>query len=246
MRIYVTIPLLLITFAGCKSGSKESSEASPAIATQPSATVEAPSSEPIAEVRPDLKIDAKTLLAEYSDNEVRADSKFKQKFVEVRGTVGEVKKDLTGEVYVTVGTGADVEIPMLQCFAKQGALADFAALSREHDVVVRGRIDGLMMNVLAKDCTVQTTAEICQKIHSVTGEGECKAVGGTTVFLLHETMTTVKCISSDKYASFAAAKPRPGLVKSDKSRCWALVTSRNQNAIMPEVIVAVQKGLDAL
>jgi hypothetical protein len=99
-----------------------------------------------------LRVPIETLLGEYRSNEVRADSKFKGKLVQVAGVVGDVKKDLLNSVYVTLGTGAPFEIPEVQCFVQDASTV--ASLSKGDRVTMRGRVDGLMMNVLVRDCEV--------------------------------------------------------------------------------------------
>jgi hypothetical protein len=94
------------------------------------------------------------LLDEYKDNEVRADAKYKGNTIEVTGLVGDVKKDILGSIYVTVGRGALFEFPVVQCFAASGQEAAAAGLSKGNKVTVRGRVSGLMMNVLVKDCSI--------------------------------------------------------------------------------------------
>lgn len=97
----------------------------------------------------------KTLLSDYKGNEVRADGTYKGKTIEVSGTVDEVKKDIMGEIYVAIGTGAQFEIPQIQCFAKDGQESAFAKLNKGQKITVQGRVDGLMMNVLVRECVVR-------------------------------------------------------------------------------------------
>ncbi len=92
------------------------------------------------------------LLGEYKDNELRADGKFKGKVVQVTGVVDAVKTDVTGHIYVSVGTGKPLEISVLQCFFAASEAAGVSSLSRGEKVTVRGRVAGLTMNVLARDC----------------------------------------------------------------------------------------------
>jgi tRNA_anti-like len=94
------------------------------------------------------------LLGEYKDNEVRADARFKGNMVQVTGIVGDVKKDILNSTYVTVGTGAFLEFPTVQCFVKDSMIGRAASLSKGDHVTVRGRVSGLMMNVLVKDCEI--------------------------------------------------------------------------------------------
>jgi hypothetical protein len=92
------------------------------------------------------------LLGEYKDNELRADGKFKGKTVQVTGVVDAVKTDVMGHIYVSVGTGKILEVPVLQCFFAGSEAGGVSALSRGEKVTVRGRVAGLTMNVLARDC----------------------------------------------------------------------------------------------
>jgi hypothetical protein len=99
----------------------------------------------------DVVIDAKALLKEYKDNEVAADQKYKGKVLQITGVVGDIKKDFMDQIYVTVGTGAAFELPMAQCFFDDSATAKAATLKKGDKVTIKGRVDGLMLNVLVKD-----------------------------------------------------------------------------------------------
>lgn len=94
------------------------------------------------------------LLGEYKDNELRADGKFKGKTVQVTGVVDAVKTDVMGHIYVSVGTGKILEVPVLQCFFAASEAGGVSALSRGEKVTARGRVAGLTMNVLARDCEI--------------------------------------------------------------------------------------------
>lgn len=106
-----------------------------------------------AAARPEPKqVPIRTLLAEYADNEVRADADFKDQIIQTTGIVDDVKKDITNSVYVTLGTGRQFEIPQIQCFVTDEQVKKAASLSKGTKVGVRGRVQGLMMNVLVQDC----------------------------------------------------------------------------------------------
>lgn len=96
-----------------------------------------------------------SLLSEYRDNELRADSKYKGRLVEVTGYVGDVKKDILDTPYVTLGTGAELEIPKVQCFLTSEHSRKATRLSKGMLATLRGRVDGLLGNVLVRDCEVQ-------------------------------------------------------------------------------------------
>lgn len=102
-----------------------------------------------------MQVDIKTLLSEYKTNEVRADANYKDKDIIFTGKVGEVKKDILGKVYVTIGTGQLFEIPEVQCFVDDASVGRAAGLSKGDKVTAVGHVDGLMMNVLVKECRFQ-------------------------------------------------------------------------------------------
>ncbi|MFP2960480.1 OB-fold protein [Myxococcus sp. 1LA] len=103
---------------------------------------------------PPKDVELRTLLSEYADNEVRADSNFKDHVIQTSGIVDDVKKDILDSVYITVGTGRRFETPQVQCFVADAHVKKAATLSKGARVGVRGRVQGLMMNVLVHDCEI--------------------------------------------------------------------------------------------
>jgi hypothetical protein len=97
-------------------------------------------------------VDIRKLLAEYADNEVRADATFKGRYVLIDGIVGDVKRDVLNTIYITIGTGRMLEIPQVQCFFSEAHATQAAKFSKGSKITVRGRVDGLMGNVLLRDC----------------------------------------------------------------------------------------------
>ncbi len=93
------------------------------------------------------------LLSEYKGNEVRADAKFKDKTIRTTGVVDDIKKDITDSIYMTIGTGQMFEIPQIQCFFDDSLASKAAGYNKGQRVTVQGRVQGLMMNVLVRDCT---------------------------------------------------------------------------------------------
>lgn len=101
-----------------------------------------------------MTVPLKTLLSEYKDNELRSDGKWKGKVVQVTGSVTSIKKDIVGSPYVTLGTGAPFEIPSVQCMLDDSSSGRASSLSKGRTVTVKGRVTGLMMNVLLSDCHI--------------------------------------------------------------------------------------------
>jgi hypothetical protein len=117
---------------------------------------EAPSPIPSAPAAPrtaDIVVDAATLIAAYESNEVAADMKYKGKVLQVSGKVGDIKKDILDNIYVTLGTGKQFELRQVQAFFDDADAGRAATLSKGQRITVIGQCDGLMMNVVVKDST---------------------------------------------------------------------------------------------
>jgi hypothetical protein len=100
------------------------------------------------------QVELRTLLSEYRDNEVRADNAFKGKLIQTTGVVVDVKRDVLNQVFVVVGTSRQFDVRLLQCFFDEDHAKKTASLTQGARVTVRGRVDGLVMNVLVKDCEI--------------------------------------------------------------------------------------------
>jgi hypothetical protein len=101
-----------------------------------------------------FKVPVATMLSEYKNNEIRGDTLYKGKTVQITGRVGDTKRDIMNDIYVTVGTGEMFEIPVVQCFFDDKWANAAAQLSKGQSITIRGRVEGLMMNVLVKDCEI--------------------------------------------------------------------------------------------
>lgn len=98
-------------------------------------------------------VEAAMMLTDYKANELRADAKYKGKRVRVTGVVGDIKKDVDNHIFVTVGTGAHFEVPEAQCFFGDDHATKAAALTHGDTVTVECSCQGLMMNVVMKNCS---------------------------------------------------------------------------------------------
>lgn len=144
----ITFIWLIFTLAIYGSADKETTTTAQTQATQPAA--KAVKQEPEA-----IKINASKILSDYRNNEVQADNVYKGKYVEVTGWVGEIKKDLFGSLYITVGTGAEFEIPQVQAFFDDSMNNKLATLNKGARVTIVCKVEGLMMNVIAKKCVLK-------------------------------------------------------------------------------------------
>ena len=102
------------------------------------------------EERKSQTIQARNLYNTYQANEVSADKNFKDKKFYVEGVVGDIGKDILDYIYVTLKTGD--YIGSIQCYIEDEDVA--ANLQKGQTITVYGTCEGLMMNVLMKDCEV--------------------------------------------------------------------------------------------
>ena len=102
-----------------------------------------------------MQVNIRDILASYEANEVGADNKYKNNIVQITGIVSNVKKDILDNLYITLGTGASFQIPEIQAFFDDSMNDQLGQLSKGSKLTVVCRIDGLMMNVLAKDCVIK-------------------------------------------------------------------------------------------
>ena len=102
-----------------------------------------------------MQVNIRNILSAYKDNEVGADNMYKGNYVQVTGVVSSVKKDIMNDLYVTLGTGAQFEIPKIQAFFDDSMNSQLGQLRKGSNLTVVCRVEGLMMNVLAKDCVIK-------------------------------------------------------------------------------------------
>lgn len=121
--------------------------------TSPSLKANTPEPNPIRQIKVE-SVQLPTLLAEYANNEIRADGLYKDKMIQIRGIVTSIKKDIINTMYVTLGTGQEFEFMQVQCFFQDKYAQQLTQLNVGNFVTVNGRVDGLMMNILIRDCAL--------------------------------------------------------------------------------------------
>jgi len=100
-------------------------------------------------------IESKVLVNSYMNNEVKADNSFKGRSFYVTGYVREIGKDITGDIYVTLDS--DDPIRSVQCFTDDKNFV--LQIVKGQKVTFHGECDGLMMNVLMKNCKPTSNIE---------------------------------------------------------------------------------------
>lgn len=102
-----------------------------------------------------MQVRVDELLSAYESNEVAADNLYKGKRVKVTGRINDVKKDIVNNLYVTLGTGKQFEIPQLQAFFDDSMNQELSGLIKGQELTVVCTVEGLMMNVVGKKCVLE-------------------------------------------------------------------------------------------
>jgi hypothetical protein len=252
MKTFLHIALVFGISACCGGGKKSPpAEASPAVSTktESSPTMPVVTNRDFKD-RPAVTVKAKEILDEYKNNEVRADGKFKGQIVQIHGKVEDVKKDIADDIYVTIGTGAQFEIPVVQCFVKDGEEKAASALNKGDNVTVMGQVDGLMMNVLVKECVINPDMKLCERLRvAFGGEGKCTTNGSNVNFGIPKQFSMEPiCMATKKQFDYVAAKmpaddAKAKTLHSDNSLCFLIIAG---SALTPEFVAKAQAALDTL
>jgi hypothetical protein len=102
---------------------------------------------------PAVEISASQLYADYESNGVAADQKYKGKVLLVSGTVNNIDRDITDNIYVTLK--GDEYFGDIQCFFAEDHVNTASQLSKGQQITVKGKCDGKMMNVMLKGCVIE-------------------------------------------------------------------------------------------
>lgn len=158
MRAVVTSALLLLAvLLACKAPPRK--EESRAGATQPAVAERKAEPQPAAPVDDTpLDVPLKDLIAEYKDNSVRADGKWKGRLVRVAGKVREVKSTIAGEGYVALGSGRAFDHPTVQALYAPESAGRAADLTAGQEIAVVCRVEGLVLNIIVqlRECVIYT------------------------------------------------------------------------------------------
>lgn len=137
--IYV---LLVLSFIGSLGGSKNSNS-----------TATGGAQEATPEVA--LTVTASKLTADYKDNEVAADAKYKDKLLEISGTVDTIGKDVLDTPYISFQTDNQYEIiNRIQCMFGKNDIAALSSVTKGQKITLRGTGGGKLGNIVVNGCTI--------------------------------------------------------------------------------------------
>lgn len=99
-----------------------------------------------------VKISAINLFSEYEENEIGADGRYKDKLLEVTGTIGSIGKDILNNSYITLKTNNS--ICSIQCFIEDSE-EEASRLKEGQFAVIEGFNSGKLMNIILKKCKIK-------------------------------------------------------------------------------------------
>lgn len=100
-----------------------------------------------------IRVTALQLATDYEANEVSADSKYKNKLVEVTGTIKTIGKDIMDQPYVSL-EGNPSTLTDIQCMFDKSNQTQLESLKKDTKIILSGSVDGKLMNILIKDCSI--------------------------------------------------------------------------------------------
>jgi hypothetical protein len=172
----VVIAGLLLVCGSCNTSHTDTKKRNPTpapaqpvqtsiAATQSEQTEQNPKAQPSSDslVRPDGQaFNPSDLLGAYESNEISADQLYKGKRVFVEAVVEKVGRDMSGQPYIILRDylphkGARTvrnDLRSVQAFFPSSALQQLAHLQSGVMILVTGTCDGLMLNVLLRDCVL--------------------------------------------------------------------------------------------
>ncbi|WP_438002681.1 hypothetical protein WME89_27380 [Sorangium sp. So ce321] len=102
-----------------------------------------------------VRVPIQKLLAEYKDNEVRADEQFKGKVIQTTGVAVGIEKDFLDHIIVRVGSGRALDMTTAWFYIGDQSAKAASALSKGSKVTIRGRVDGLTLgNVICRNAEI--------------------------------------------------------------------------------------------
>lgn len=143
----------------CALGARNAQSTARATAADPASP--AKKSAPVAVSEPAApksytKVSAATLIADYDGNEIRGDNAWKDKDVEVTGTVRSIDKGPFGGLYVVLTTGDRMNFHSVHVNLKKSEEGRAANLNKGDSATFKGRVQGYVVgSVSVRDAELE-------------------------------------------------------------------------------------------
>ncbi len=103
-----------------------------------------------------MKISAETLRQAYKANVVSGDNQYKDKFVEISGTIETIGKDILEDAYITFEPNEQYAFDKVQCMFKSSEEGPLGTLKKGQKITLQGTVSGggVVGGVRVLDCKV--------------------------------------------------------------------------------------------
>lgn len=145
LRVIIVGILLIVGFSFVGSDAVKEAETSTVAKT----------STPAPEPKPTIKVTADQLMSDYKANEVSADVKYKNNLIEVSGVVESIGKDILDTPYISLKTGGQYSITVVQCMFPKSAESALANVSKDERITLSGEVSGKLVNIILKNCQIK-------------------------------------------------------------------------------------------
>ena len=146
---FVYFVVLFLLAISCNSNKSSNSNTPEIIKADTSHFADSTKSWKNTEVKNDtIEVTAVKLTSDYVANEIKADNDYKNKVLSVTGAIEDIKRGITDNIFVVL-TGSE-KFRAVQCYFNDEKAAQ--KLIKGMKVNFVGKCDGLMANVVLKDC----------------------------------------------------------------------------------------------
>ena len=139
---WVIVVIVIFWIIGAQGSPSNSGTAQTATTTQQAPQV------------PAIQVTATQLISDYQANEVSADAKYKDKTVQVTGTIQNIGKDILDNPYVALSGNSSDLITSVQCMFDKSDEGQLATLSKDKKITLQGKVSGKLGNVLINGCSI--------------------------------------------------------------------------------------------
>jgi hypothetical protein len=101
-----------------------------------------------------LEVTAEVLAKAFDDNEIKANSLYKDKSAIIAGTVSDIS-EMFGQTYIVFKSYKDFSICSVQCFFDdKNEISKIANINKGDRITVNGNIEGKSLNVAVRNCKI--------------------------------------------------------------------------------------------
>lgn len=101
-----------------------------------------------------VSVTATKILSDYEENEVSADSVYKDKYIEITGSVDTIGKDILDTPYISLKNGDQYSFSSVQCMFMTNRESDLVDVKKGQPIKLKGKVSGILGNIIVRDCTI--------------------------------------------------------------------------------------------